>query len=164
MSFEATSAVQDWWWGEAPEEVVVAVIKDIRPALRAFLLADPAVSSAVGGVRIYPLVLPQGQKLASIVYSRVSGQGDHHMQGPSGLTRPRFQIDAWAESLDAAVVLADLVKERIDGFRGVMPNTGSPSDDVNVQGVFFDTEREDFQPDIKMSRMSRDYIVWFEER
>jgi hypothetical protein len=39
-------------------------IVDIRPVLRTFLLADSAISTAVGGERVYPVVLLQGQTLA----------------------------------------------------------------------------------------------------
>ena len=127
----------------------------------AFLLADDTIASMVGNDRIYPLRLPQGDRGPSIVYSRVSGLGDHHMQGPSGLTRPRFQIDAWAPSADDATRLADLVKARLDGYRG--PMTGG-SVTVAVQGVFFDTEREDYDEDAELYRISRDYLIWFEER
>jgi hypothetical protein len=93
----------------------------------------------------------------SLVLARVSGLGDHTMDGPSGLARPRYQIDAWAQTTDAAASLADLVKERIDGYRGMMG-------EVNVKGVFFDTEREDFDGVAKLYRMSRDYFIWYDER
>jgi hypothetical protein len=79
------------------------------------------------------------------------------MEGPSGLTRPRFQIDAWAATPDEANTLADLVKFYLDGFSGSM-------DTVVVQGAFFETERDDYQADIDMYRVSRDYIIVYEER
>jgi hypothetical protein len=41
---------------------------------------------------------------------------------------------------------------------------GSPEELVQVQGIFFDTEREDYQADIELYRISRDYLIWFEER
>ena len=50
------------------------------------------------------------------------------MQGPSGLARPRFQLDAYAKSADLACALADLVKDHLDGFSGMMG-------DVAVQGA-----------------------------
>lgn len=140
------------------------MIIDIRPGLYAYLLADGSISTAVGGERIYPLILKQGVQLPSIVYNRVSGLGDHHMQGASGLTRPRFQIDAYARDPDLAMQLADLVKFRLDGFAGPMSLGGSPETFVQVQGIFFDTEREDYQGEIEMYRISRDYLIWFEER
>ena len=132
-------------------------IADLRPGLYEFLLTQSDLAVMVGGERIYPVILPQGQVNPSLVYNRVSGLGSHHMQGPSGLSRPRYQIDAYAQTPDEANALADLVKFHLDGFQGLM---GS----VNVQGVFFDTEREDYQADVNLFRVSRDYIIWLEER
>lgn len=143
-------------------------LKDIRPALRAFLLADSAIAAATvetGGAtwRVYTVKLPQGKTAPSIVFTRISGIGDHHNEGPSGLARPRIQIDVWAggENPDAAAVLADLVKDRIDGYRGVM---GSGDYAVNIDGVFFDSEREDFDDTASLWRVSRDYFIWYKER
>lgn len=139
-------------------------LADVRVGLRAYLLADGAISSAVGGARIYPIKLPQGQTLASIVYTRISGQGDHHMQGPSGLSRPRIQIDCYSLSLDTAAALANLVKERIDGFRGAMLwGENSPAEAIQVQGIFFDSERETYDAVTNLYGVSRDYFVWYEE-
>lgn len=139
-------------------------MKDIRPALRAFLLGDTAIAAAVGGAdgaRVYPVKLPQGTKAASIVYSRISARPDHTMAGPSGLARPRLQIDVWAPTANAATSLADLVKARLDGFAGLM---GSGDDTVAVQGVFFADEREDFDDNAVLHRASKDYFFNFEER
>jgi len=132
-------------------------LNDIRSALRLHLLANSNVSPIIDGTRMYPVVLPQGVTEPSIVYHLVSGIGDHTMQGPSGLNRPRLQLDAYAQSYDDAVELADLVKEALDGYSGLMSI-------VPVQGAFFDTEREDYQSDVKLYRVSRDYLIWVEER
>lgn len=138
---------------------------DSRRGLRNYLLEDASISARVAGMRVYPLKMPQGMLLESIVYTRVSAQGDYHNGGPSGLARIRMQIDCWAPSLDAAASLADLVKERIEGFRGTMPyGSGSPSDELTVRGIFFDSEREDYDDTAKLYRVSRDYFVWFAER
>lgn len=141
------------------------MIADIRPALRAYLLADSGIAALVGD-RIYHIKMPQGVTQPSIVFNRISGQGDHHMQGASGLNRPRIQIDCWAKSsADAAVALANLVKERIDGFKGsVGYGSNSPQDSVTVQGVFFESERDDYDSDSEFYRVSHDYLIWYEER
>lgn len=131
-------------------------LKDIRPALVAFLLADSGIAAVVG-TRVCPMRLPQGVKGDSIVYTRVSGEGDHHMQGPSGLARVRMQIDAWSKTIPAAAALANLVKELIDGYQGTMGL-------VEVQGIFFDGEREDYDDTAEMYRVSRDYIIVYAER
>lgn len=135
-------------------------IADLRLGLHAFLLADSNIAAAVANERVYPLQLPQGVAFASIVYTRISGQGDYHMQGPSGLVRPRFQIDCWAPTIDAAVSLGNLVKSRIDGYSGPMDYNGGS---IPVQGVFMDNEFEDYDDDAKLYRSSRDYLIWSAE-
>ena len=143
-------------------------MKDIRPALVAFLYGDALINAAVegnktrqqGGSRIFPVKLPQGTKAASIVYTRVSGQGVYHMGGDSGLAMPRYQIDAWGLTPDAATALANLIKDRLSGYRGVMGSGGAA---VTVQGVFMLDEREDYDAAVEMSRMSRDYAIDHEE-
>lgn len=130
-------------------------MKDLRPALRAFLLADGAIAAVVG-TRVYPLRMPQGETQASIVYTRVSGEGDYTMQGPTGYARPRIQIDAWASSANAAVALSNLIRDRLDGFRGVM---GSGADAITVRGVFVADEREGFDEAANLHRSGRDYFI-----
>jgi hypothetical protein len=142
-------------------------LADIRLGLVAFLLADASISASVQSTAhdlgVYPIRLPQGRVKPSIVYSRISGVGDHHNEGPTGLARPRIQIDAWAQKADQASILADQVKARIDGFKGSMVY-GNAGAEVIVQGVFFDSEREDYDDGAKLYRASRDYLIWFEER
>lgn len=131
-------------------------MKDIRPALRAFLLADTAIAALVA-TRVYPLKLPQGVPAgAAIVYTRISGGGDYTMVGPSGLAGPRIQIDAWASSADAAANLSNLIKNRIDGYRGVM---GSGANAITVHGVFVADLREDYDDSAELYRSGRDYFI-----
>lgn len=134
-------------------------MKDIRAGLFAFLSADPVVSALVtanGIARIYPIKMPEGVKLASVVYTRISGQSEYTMQGPDGLARSRMQIDAWAPTAPAASALANVVKDAINGYRGTM---GS----VVVQGVFMENERESFDDIVQMFGVSRDYFIHHEE-
>jgi hypothetical protein len=139
----------------------MSTVADIRPALRTFLLADSGIAAAIVG-RIYPGKLPQGEGRASIVYTLISDPGDYTMQGASGLAHPRFQIDAWAPTLDAATSLAILIKGRIDGYQGPM---GTGADLVMVQGIFRDAGgREEFDDVAKLWRNGRDYFIWFGER
>lgn len=136
-------------------------VKDLRPALRAFLLADASISTAVGAARIYPMVLPQGTTSDSIVYQRISSQNQLHNAGPDGLGRPRIQIDCWSRTANGAVALALLVKDRVEGYSGVM---GSGGDAITVQGVIPDNEREDYDDTAKLFRVSLDYLIWYVER
>lgn len=143
------------------------MLKDIRPALRAFLLADNAISTRVGGRRIFPTLMPQGISATSLVYNRISGIGDHHMAGPSGYTAARIQIAAWAQVNDAAEELANLVKERLDGFRGLMESTTSPAlfPPVRVQGAFYDSDNPPTYDEArKLYGVGRDYMIHYAER
>lgn len=148
-------------------------LQDPRVGLRAYLLDDATIAALVDSgatasprYRLFPLRMPEGEYRTSIVYSRISGQGDHHMEGASGLNRTRVQIDCWAQTADAADLLARLVKERIDGYRGSMLwGEDSPAEAIVVQGIFYESEREDWEkgpPD--RFRSSKDYLVWYEER
>lgn len=78
------------------------------------------------------------------------------MQGPTGYARLRLQIDAWAPSADAASNLSNLIKARMDGYRGVM---GSGANAVQVHGVFIADQREDYDDTVQLHRNSRDYFV-----
>jgi len=138
------------------------MIDDIRKGLVAYLLDDPAILLMVGGEHIYPMRIPQGVVKDSITYQRISGLGDFHMQGPSGLSRPRIQIDCWSKSIDRSALLSDLVKERLNGFRGEMYwGEDSPDEAITVQGIFFDNERDLYDDSVGMYSLSRDYVFWF---
>jgi len=130
-------------------------VKDIRKALRSFLLADAAIVAVVVD-RVYALRIPQGVKASSIVVTRVSGPGDYHLSGPSGLINARIQIDAWAITADAAATLANLVKDRIDGYRGTM---GTGGNIITVHGVFVADLREDYDDEAELYRSGRDFFV-----
>jgi hypothetical protein len=141
---------------------------DLRPAFRAYLLADATISAAVGGSRIHPTVLPQGTNgpaVPACVYNVISEQTDHTTEGASGLVMVRMQVDCYAATPNEADALARAIKSRIDGVRTAWTyGTASPPDAVNVQGVFAENARTGYEPDAKLYVSGRDYLVWFEER
>jgi hypothetical protein len=140
-------------------------LADIRPALRAFLLANPTVTAAVGGERIFPVVMPQGERRTSLVINTISETTDHHTQGSSGMVMARCQLDVYAPNPDDADTLARAVKLRIDGFAGLMPyGENSPQDSVQVQGIFSETARTDYQAEPELVRVSRDFLIWYAEK
>ncbi len=130
-------------------------MKDIRKALRSFLLADAAIVAVVTD-RIYSLKIPEEVNSASVVVTRISGPGDYHMAGPSGIISARIQIDAWAGTADAATSLANLVKDRLDGYRGEM---GTGANIITVHGIFIADLREDYDDGAELYRSGRDYFV-----
>lgn len=139
-------------------------MKDIRLGLRQVLLDDPEVSALVGGFRVHPVRLPQGQRDASLVLARISESGHYVMEGSAGLAQARVQADSWATHSDAAASLANAAYDALSGFRGVVSWGGnSPPDSLELRGVFLDQGREDYDATANMFRVSRDYIVFYEE-
>lgn len=139
-------------------------MKDIRGALRSFLLADATISGLVGGTRIYPGIVPQGITATSIVQNLISEGSDLTMDGRSGLGAARVQVDCWALSQNDAVVLANLVFDRLAGHRGTITfGSNSPQDDVVVFGIIHEQGRDDYDPVALKHRRSRDYTVWYSE-
>lgn len=128
-------------------------------ALRAFLLADPAIAAIIS-TRMYPVQLPQNPALPAIRYFRVSGNRPQSTTGPLGQTNPRVQIDCYALKFQDANDLAELVRKRLDGYRGPAGDDGD-----FIQGAFFQTERDlwEEQPLPGMYAVSRDYMIWFRE-
>ncbi len=132
----------------------------IGAALRTFLLADAAIAVAIGA-RIYPVQLPQGTNQVSVRYTIVSGQRVHATpQGAMGLSGPRIQIDVYGPAYAEVHNVAELIRKRLDGYRGP---AGSGGDATTIQGAFFDNERDGYEPEAKLYFLSRDYFVWFEE-
>jgi hypothetical protein len=143
-------------------------MKDIRGAIRALLLGDATISGMVGGTRIHPGILPQGtaqtSNVPAIVQNLISEASDYHMQGASGLGSARVQVDCWAQTPDAAVLLAGLVFDRLSGHRGVVTyGSNSPQDEVEIKGIFHEQSRDDYDDVAKLHRRSRDYTVWFSQ-
>jgi Protein of unknown function (DUF3168) len=140
-------------------------MKDIRPALRAILLADADIASLVGNMRIFATNLPQGQRSPSIVFHRITGSSDYHLQGDSGLHQAFMQIDAWAASPDLAVSLADETHDALSGFAGdVDYGSMSPQLSITIRGIFQINERDLFDNVTQLHRMSRDYNIFYAER
>jgi hypothetical protein len=131
-------------------------LKDIRKALRAFVTANGGVA-ALAGVRMFPVKLPQGENRDSIVFNEISGIGDHHNEGASGLVTVRMQIGCWSQTADGAHVLFLAVKEAIDGYRGLMG-------DISVQGVFIDGWRDIDDTMGNMRGKISDYKIVYAER
>ena len=129
-------------------------MKDIRLALRSYLLADPTISSLVGGYRIHHVRLPQDQVEPSVVYNKISEFGDYNMDGDSGLGHLRMQIDSWAQNSDAATELANAV---YDGLSGARPMV----DSVFLMGAFVDSGRDDYDSANMLYRSSRDFMLWY---
>ena len=140
------------------------MLTDIRPALRALILASPNIAAVVD-TRVFPVQLPQGEVRDSIVYHRITETETYHMSGPSWLMQTRIQIDALSRSTDSAAALANLIHEWVSGFSGPIAfGSESPQEVCTVQGVFHSNLAGDgFDDATKLYSMGRDYFFWHNE-
>jgi hypothetical protein len=138
---------------------------EVRAALRALLLADPAISAAVGGNRIWATLPLQGAVAPYILSTRISEFNDIASTGPTGLERPRFQLTAWGRNADEAANLADLIRDALHGYSGTVSyGNGSPVPSIVFRGIFMDVGRDLYDDISKLYGTSRDFLVWFADR
>jgi hypothetical protein len=133
-------------------------MKDIRPALRTFLLADATVNGLVGGVRIHYARLPQGQTEPSVVFVKVSELADYVMSGDSALNQSRMQFDAWAQTASQAVDLGNAVYDRITGIKGNFPGD---AETLEIRAIFLTNGDDSYDAVAQLYRQRRDYLVWY---
>jgi hypothetical protein len=124
----------------------------IEKGLHTFLTGTAAISALVSA-RVYPVWLPQSPTLPCLTYQRISGSRVRSLTGPSSLAHPRIQIDCWAATYDGAKTLAEAVRVALDGYSGLMGT-------VEVFGVIVHGDRDLYDPEVKISRVSMDITIW----
>lgn len=132
----------------------------IESSLRPYLAADLGVSGYVAD-RIYPIQLPQAAALPAVTYQRISTVPYHHLEGYSGLTASRLQIDCWAVTYADAKGLAEAVRLALDGFSGAMGEHTIES--VLLLGHNDVPESPDGDGEYGIQRVSMDFRVAFDE-
>ena len=113
----------------------------IESALRAVIIADAGVKAVT--TRCYYNYIPQSPTYPLIVIQRVTGSRIHHLGGPSGAVRPRFQIEAWAETYSAAKGLANLIRAALDGKEYTEDTDGTAINRITEAGDTRITEAGD---------------------
>ena len=128
----------------------------IEQGLYTYLSADAGITALVGS-RIYALMLPQGVTYPAITYQRVSGPREYAMGGPAGVANPRFQIDIYSDTgYLAAKQVAGAVRSALSGYSGAMGGE-------TAQTVILSDERDIFEDDTGLWRVSTDYTIWHDE-
>ncbi|MCE9635075.1 MAG: DUF3168 domain-containing protein [Planctomycetes bacterium] len=120
--------------------------------LRMVLTADARVA-ALAADRVYTEVLPQAGTVPAIVFTEVSGDEDYALDGPTGTSARRVQVDSWAKARADATALGLAVKAALSGHTGAAAG-------LDVQGVFLVAERWDFDAESALYRTSQDFDVW----
>jgi len=120
--------------------------------LRMLLTADADVAGLAAD-RVYTEVLPQSPLVPAVVFTEVAGDEDVALDGPTGAASRRMQIDSWAKSRAEATALGRAVKCSLSGHVGAAAG-------LDVQIIFFLTERWDFDAESALYRTSQDFEIW----
>ena len=94
----------------------------VEPAFRLMLTGDTAINAVVQD-RVYHNVRPADERRPSLVLTRVSTFFARRFGGDSGAVKGRMQIDVLGESYQTVKLLAEKVRNRIDGFTGTIGGT-----------------------------------------
>lgn len=120
--------------------------------LRRLLVEDPGVA-ALAADRVYTEVLPQAGAVPAVVFTEVSGEDDVALDGPTGASARRVQIDSWGRTRADATALGLAVRAALAGHVGAAAG-------LDVQGVFLVAERWDYDAEAALYRTSQDFDVW----
>ena len=120
--------------------------------LRRLLVEDPGVA-ALAADRVYTEVLPQAGAVPAVVFTEVSGEDDVALDGPTGASARRVQVDSWGRTRADATALGLAVRAALAGHVGAAAG-------LDVQGVFLIAERWDFDAETALYRTSQDFDVW----
>lgn len=130
----------------------------MEEALRAYLLADAAVTAACGG-RMYWSVRPQGSAYPSCVLTIISRLPERTFTGPAALAQARVQVDCYADTYAQAKALYRAVKAVLNNL--TFTNSGKRfwgfaenERDLTDQGT---TEAA------RIHRVSADFLLWHED-
>lgn len=126
----------------------------IDAALVAALNAEATVSATLGN-RIFPVGGRQGQAYPYATYQRISTQTAAHLDGPSDLDWPRFQIDIWGQSVPSLWAAADAIR----AFLEAATHTAAG---LTFTATFQDQRGPEIDEETRNWRVSQDYLLWHE--
>lgn len=94
----------------------------IEAEFHAHLVGDMDITALVA-TRIFPNKTPVGVTYPCVTYFKVSDIPASDMNGCTGLTKARFQVNAWSFDYGNAKAIADAIRKRLGSFRGTMGST-----------------------------------------
>src|SRR5690554_3155161 len=112
-----------------------------RKMLRAYLLDDLTVQSAVGGRVYYPSVSAGAQKPLIVIYPNISRVPNRDLNGVA-YRRIRIQVTAMADTQPEAEAAAHAVINAVEGFNGKMYGV------LSVILATVDNDRQVYQDDV----------------
>jgi len=106
--------------------------------------------------RVYSLKLPANCTFPAVTYFRVSSNPVESMTGSTALSFARFQLDSWAKTYLESKNLAEQVRLCLQGYKGTIAG-------ITFFGVNFIGDRDLFDDDAEIYRVSADYWIHYNE-
>lgn len=144
---------------------------EVFSAVRTYVLADAGIAAVIGA-RFYPIKAPQNAQYPLVTMQQIAEVRFPHLRGSSELAAPRYQIDAWAKesggtaAFRAAQQLGELIRDRLDGFAGLLTDATVSPDETYQVAIIFNDERDLFETDQALGgfyRRSTDYVIWHKQ-
>lgn len=152
-----------------------------------YRLTQTAAVTALVGARVYPGVVPQRSTFPAVIYNEVTASRTHLMGADSGTVESTWQIDCYGQTYQAAREVATVVRQTLSRFEGWLPvqvltpfvverdadqiQTRAGDDVVmrqpiasrRIQGIFVTRDRDLFEDETQLYRVTTDYTVWYDE-
>jgi len=117
------------------------------------ILRDNAGVGALIDNRIYPAPAPDEIVVPFATYEIISNEPHDTKTGVSFLDRFRVQVDCWAKDASEAASISAAIRTALDRYTPGLVGT------ANVDGIRYENEHPDYDPDTKLRRKSVDYFL-----
>lgn len=115
------------------------------------ILSKDANVSAIVKDRIFPIMIPQGEKKESITYQRIDTIPTNDKDGASKLDVIKLDIDLWGSNYKVLKDLKAKVRTVLDRFDGT--NSG-----FTIR-IIFESERDLFEDDVDRFHINQTYSI-----
>lgn len=127
----------------------------VEDAVGARLAATSGVTDLTS-TRIYAMHLPQRPTLPAVTYRKLSGPRIHAMSADPGVAHPRFQLDAWGKTYEAAKDLQAAVNAALSRWRGTQSG-------VTILASFLKNELDIYEDESGDYHAISDFVIWHRE-
>ena len=116
------------------------------------LSTDGSITAYVG-TKIYPDITPQNVQYPFVVYTIVNSLPVDFKDGQSNLEEITLQIDVYTQSYDDTQELANLIRNRLDRFTGIVEG-------IDVQTIkYMSSDSQVYNAELSVYWMSIDFMA-----
>ena len=128
----------------------------LTSAIRDKLVNTTAITD-ICSTRIYPSYLPQNPTLPAIVFKLIDDKvPSDTLEGTGSLFRAVMEFNVFASTYSAAKNLSEEIRLAIQGYSGTNLS-------VNIKGVHFENEFDDFEEEIANHVIVLRFAIWHKE-